>query len=312
LTLLSFLQQTVNGLSLGAMYALIALGYTMVYGILRLINFAHGDVFMVGAFVSYFTLTALQDHGWYPSLRTALVALAVAMLCAGMLGAVIERFAYKPLRSAPRIASLITAIGVSFLLENLGVVMVGPTPRAFPPVLTSRVVTGFGRNAETGVYAVPIDNQQMMLLIVSLLLMFVLHVVVQHTQLGRAMRAVSFDADAARLMGIDVDAIISRTFVVGSMLAAAAGLMYGMMYPKVEPYMGIMPGLKAFVAAVLGGIGNIPGAMLGGFLMGLAETYIAGVPSLSTYKDAAAFAILIGILLVRPAGLMGKGLVEKV
>lgn len=298
-----YVQQAVNGVSLGAMYALIALGYTMVYGILRLINFAHGDVFMVGAFVSYFAISALQQRDAPGGLGVALLALVAAMSVCALLGVAIERLAYRPLRGAPRIASLITAIGVSFLLENLGVVFLGASPRGFPTVMEERTVFFIGN--------VPVTNIQLLLLGLSFGLMAALQMIVQHTRIGKAMRAVSFDPDAARLMGINVNAVIAFTFVIGSALAAAAGLLYGTRYPKIEPYMGIMPGLKAFVAAVLGGIGNLPGAVVGGLIMGLAETFVSG-SSLSTYKDAVAFALLIGILIVRPTGLLGKGLVEKV
>jgi branched-chain amino acid transport system permease protein len=298
-----YLQQTVNGVSLGAMYALIALGYTMVYGILRLINFAHGDVFMVGAFISYYVIDALQK----PDQPGGLLVAAIAMLCAmagcALIGVVIERFAYRPLRNAPRIAALITAIGVSFLLENLGVVLLGASPRGFPAVMQERTVLTLGQ--------VKVSNLDVLLLALSFVLMAALQFIVGYTKLGKAMRAVSYDQDAARLMGINVNAVIAWTFVIGSALAAAAGLLYGLRYPKIEPYMGIMPGLKAFVAAVLGGIGNIPGAVIGGLIMGIAETFVAG-SSYSTYKDAVAFALLIGILIVRPTGILGKGLVEKV
>lgn len=285
------------------MYALIALGYTMVYGILRLINFAHGDVFMVGAFVAYFVGLALQAAGAPPGISTALMALLASMLVCGLLGALIERFAYRPLRTAPRISVLITAIGISLLLENLGVVLVGATPRGFPTLLEQRNVCWL--------MGVPITNYQLLLLGLSLGLMAALQGIVLYTRTGQAMRAVSYDADAARLMGIDVDRVISLTFALGSALAAAAGLLYAMTYPKVEPYMGIFPGLKAFVAAVLGGIGSLPGAVVGGLLMGLCETLVIAL-GYSTYKDAVAFALLVAVLVARPAGLLGRSGVEKV
>ncbi|MBM3461542.1 MAG: branched-chain amino acid ABC transporter permease [Armatimonadetes bacterium] len=306
----TFVQHSVNGLQLGLMYALIALGYTMVYGILRLINFAHGDVFMVGAYAAYFVGTALTQKNpatgaalMGPGMATAMIALVAAMAVCALLGVTIERFAYRPLRSAPRIAALITAIGVSFLLENLCVVMLGATPRGFPTLIHKHDVFS--------VAGVPISNYQVMLFILSLLLMGALQYIVQHTMVGKAMRAVSFDQDAARLMGINVNAVIAWTFVIGSALAAAAGMLYAMNYPKVEPYMGIFPGLKAFVAAVVGGIGNIPGAVAGALIMGFAETLVIAL-GYSTYRDAVAFALLIVILFIRPTGILGKGLVEKV
>lgn len=290
------LQQLINGIQLGSIYALIALGYTMVYGIVRLINFAHGDVYMVGAFIGYFVA---QPGALGPSFIPALI---LAMLGSALLGVIIERAAYKPLRAAPRIAALTTAIGVSLFLENFTRYAVGPNPRPFPPLFEQKTYEWFG---------LQISNVTIIVLAVSLLLMVLLQYIVHRTMVGKAMRAVSFDKDAARLMGINVDLIISITFAIGSALAAAAGVLVGVAYPLINPYMGIMPGLKAFVAAVLGGIGIIPGAMVGGLIMGVSEQLVAGyLPS--TYKDAFAFAILIIILLVKPAGLFGKAVSEKV
>lgn len=288
------LQQLINGVSLGSIYALIALGYTMVYGIMKLINFAHGDIYMVGAYVGFFATTAFQ--------MSFVPALFLSMIAAGVAGMIIERVAYRPLRYAPKIAILITAIGVSLLLEYGGMLLLSPQPRTFPAVFPSELYH-FG--------GLVINNQQVVILVVSLLLMVLLTYVVNHTKVGKAMRAVSFDTDAARLMGINVDMIISFTFGIGSALAAAAGVLVGVYYNSIDPLMGIMPGLKAFVAAVLGGIGVIPGAMLGGVILGVIEALVSGFIS-STFRDAAAFAILIIILLFRPTGLLGKNVREKV
>lgn len=288
------IQQLINGLSLGSIYALIALGYTMVYGIIKLINFAHGDIYMLGAYLGFFA-TSVFKMPFIPALITAMVGAAIA-------GMIIERFAYRPLRNAPRIAVLITAIGVSLFLEYGGMWLVSPQPRTFPAVFESQTynIGGF-----------IVNNQQIVILVVAVILMLVLTYVINRTKTGRAMRAVSFDADAARLMGIDVNRVISFTFGVGSALAAAAGVLVGIYYNSIDPLMGIMPGLKAFVAAVLGGIGVIPGAMAGGVILGVIEALVSGFIS-STFRDAAAFAILIIILLFKPSGLFGKNVREKV
>lgn len=292
--MVEFLQQMINGISLGSVYALIALGYTMVYGIIRLINFAHGDIYMVGAYIGFFA-TAVLKLPFIPAFFLAMVGCAV-------LGIVIERVAYKPLRYAPMITLLITAIGVSFLLEYGMTWGVSPQPRSYPELLSSYQMNIFG---------LIITAQQLFILAVAFVLMIGLHLLVQFTKAGKAMRAVSFDKDAAALMGINVDSVISFTFALGSALAGAAGLLVGVYYNRIDPLMGVMPGLKAFVAAVLGGIGIIPGAMVGGLLMGVAETLVSGFLS-STYRDAVAFAILIVILLVKPTGLLGKKAQEKV
>ncbi|GMB00124.1 branched-chain amino acid ABC transporter permease [Pelosinus sp. IPA-1] len=289
-----FIQQLINGISLGSIYALIALGYTMVYGIIKLINFAHGDIYMVGAYVAFFATTALK-LSFFP-------ALIISMVVAAVVGMTIERLAYRPLRKAPKIAILITAIGVSLLLEYGGMLLVTPQPRTFPALFESQVFN-FGN--------IVVNSQQVIILAISVVLMIILTYVVQRTKIGKAMRAVSFDTDAARLMGIDVDRVISITFAIGSALAAAAGMLVGVYYNSIDPLMGIMPGLKAFVAAVLGGIGVIPGAMLGGIIMGIIEAMVSGFIS-STFRDAAAFAILIIILLFKPSGLLGKNVREKV
>jgi branched-chain amino acid transport system permease protein len=297
-----FLQQLVNGVTWGSVYALIALGYTMVYGILRLINFAHGDVYMLGAFFGLFAARALgaSEH---PSAASALVVLLVAMVGCGLVGVVIERAAYKPVRRSSRLAALITAIGVSLLLENGGILIFGPDPKFFPQIIPARQIDlGAG---------VTISNQQILILVISVALMVSLRFIVLHTRVGKAMRAVSHNHTAAALMGISVDRIITFTFMIGSMLAAAAGVLVALQNPKIDPLMGIMPGLKAFVAAVLGGIGNIPGAVLGGLVMGIAEVMVVGYVS-PAYRDAIAFVLLIVILLVRPAGILGQQVAEKV
>jgi len=296
----TFLQQLMNGLSLGSIYALIALGYTMVYGILRLINFAHGDVYMVGAYVGYYI--SLKLKGDKPSIISAAVVMLGAMAGAALLGLIIERFAYRPLRKAARLTLLVTAIFVSLLLENGGQLVFGPDPKFFPSLAprTDFLVAG-----------VRITSEQLAVIGVSLLLMVLLRAFVQNTRTGKAMRAVSFNLDAAKLMGISTDWIIAVTFALGSALAAAAGVLIGMQIPKIDPLMGIVYGLKAFVAAVLGGIGNIPGAVLGGLLIGVSEVMVVGYLS-STYRDAIAFGILILVLLLRPQGILGRVQKEKV
>ncbi|MBA3849405.1 MAG: branched-chain amino acid ABC transporter permease [Opitutus sp.] len=293
-----FLQQLINGVSLGAIFALIALGYTMVYGVLRFINFAHADVFMVGAFVGYYAGRLVPEH----TVWGGLAALAVAMVACAALGVVIERLAYRPLRGGPTLNVLITAIGVSLLLENLGQYLFGATPRPFPelfPVATYDL---------GGVY---VSSHQLVVIGVTLLLLFALRFIVLRTKIGTAMRAVSLNKQAASLVGINNDLVISFTFALGSALAAAGGILYALNYPSIDPLMGVLPGLKAFVAAVLGGIGSIPGAALGGLLLGVVETFVNG-SEWSTYKDAIAFALLILILLFRPAGLLGHHAKEKV
>ncbi|MFA7463253.1 MAG: branched-chain amino acid ABC transporter permease [Anaerovoracaceae bacterium] len=287
-----FIQQLVNRLSLGSIYALIALGYTMVYGIVKLINFAHGEILMVGAYTAYYVLRTV---GASP-LGLAL-AFAAAMIVCGITGITIERFAYRPLRSSPRLNSLITAIAMSLILQN-GVRVLpfaGPNPRQFPTMDT--IMVPFG--------AVSVSNIQIIVITVSIVLMLILNYIINWTKTGKAMRAVSFDMQAASLMGISVNRIIAFTFALGSVLAAAGGILYATAYPQIEPTMGAMPGLKAFVAAVLGGIGSVPGAMLGGYILGVAETMTKGFLS-SQFADAISFSILILILLVKPTGIMGQ------
>jgi branched-chain amino acid transport system permease protein len=320
----TFLQQLINGVSLGAIYSLIALGYTMVYGVLKLINFAHGDVYMVGAFMGYYLANGLGARGaqaigasaegfiargllgtgtMEPSLITALVIMLLAMAICAVLGVIIERFAYRPVRKYSRLTALITAIGVSLLLENGGQVVFGADPKFFPELFRKRNIDLFG--------GASINTADIIVLLIALALMIGLQFVVFRTKTGRAMRAVSFNLQSAKLMGINTDRIIMFTFALGSALAAAAGVLVAIRIPRIDPLMGILVGLKAFVAAVLGGIGNIPGAVLGGLLIGITETMVAGYLS-STYKDAVAFAILILILLFRPSGLLGSVAQEKV
>jgi branched-chain amino acid transport system permease protein len=297
----TFLQQVINGLSLGAIYALIALGYTMVYGVLRLINFAHGDVYMLGAFAGYFLANALKlDTN--PSILGAILVTIGAMAACAVVGILIERFAYRPVRHHSRLTSLITAIGVSLFLEYGGQVVFGATPRFFPQMVRSEIYSLGG---------VQITNQSLLIIVVAVVMMFGLHFIVHRTKIGKAMRATSFNLPVATLMGINTDFVIAFTFALGSALAAAAGVLVALSIPRIDPLMGLMTGLKAFVAAVLGGIGNIPGAMLGGMLIGLMETALSAT-AYSTYRDAVAFAVLILILLVRPAGILGTAGPEKV
>ena len=297
----TFFQQLINGLSLGAIYALIALGYTMVYGVLRLINFAHGDVYMLGAFAGYFLANALELDA-NPSVVWAIVVTIGSMAICAAIGVVIERFAYRPVRHHTRLASLITAIGVSLLLEYGGQVVFGATPRFFPQMI---------RSATYSLGGVQITNQNLLIILVAVVMMFGLQFVVHRTRIGKAMRATSYNLSVAKLMGINTHFIIAFTFALGSALAAAGGVMVALAIPRIDPLMGLMTGLKAFVAAVLGGIGNIPGAMVGGVLIGLMETAI-GATSYSTYRDAMAFGVLILILLFRPAGILGTASIEKV
>jgi branched-chain amino acid transport system permease protein len=302
------LQQVVNGLALGSIYALISLGYTMVYGIVRLINFAHGDLLTLGAFIAYFFILAV---GINPITLT--LAMVLAMVITPLFGYSLERFAYRPLREAPRINSLITAIGASILIENgLRVIpFIGTEFRRFPTLTLNQWVLMQNLDEHGQLIKVTVSQTQLLVFAVAALLMLVLVLIVDKTKTGKAMRATSYDMKAAALMGINVNRIVSITFIIGSALAAAAGILFASSYPQIEPYMGIMPGLKAFVAAVLGGIGSIPGAMLGGLILGLAETLTKGFIS-SQLSDAVVFLILIIILMVRPSGLLGQTIKEKV
>jgi branched-chain amino acid transport system permease protein len=306
----TFVQQLINGLNIGAIYALIALGYTMVYGILRLINFAHGDIYMIGAFAGYYLALQLGLAA-SPSVVSLGIVLVGSMAVAAVVGMGIERFAYRPVRKFSRMTTLITAIGVSLFIEYIFVAVRGATPTAFPDFLGSQSEPPyrlFGNAA--------ISKAQILIFGVSVALMLVLQFIVYRTRVGTAMRAVSFNLNSAKLMGINTDAIISLTFAIGSALAAAGGVLTAQYNPNIEPLMGVLTGLKAFVAAVLGGIGNIPGAVLGGLLIGAAETFVVAygenIGIASTYRDAVAFAILIFVLLLRPAGLLGTTVQEKV
>jgi branched-chain amino acid transport system permease protein len=298
----SLLQHLINGIAFGSIYALIALGYTLVYGILRLINFAHGDLIMVGAYTGLFAALQIGAAN-NPSLAGFCLVLLASMAVAGCLGLAIERFAYRPLRQAPRINLLMTAVGVSLLLENLGQIFFKPDPRAFPAILPAAVLLQWGQ--------VAVNNHQAMVLAVSLVLMLALEWIVLRTSLGRAMRAASHSHETAALVGVPVNRVIAFTFFVGSCLAAAAGILMSVSYPRVDPFMGILPGLKAFVAAVLGGIGNLRGAVAGALILGLAEELVAGYFS-SSYRDALVFGILIVVLLWKPSGLFGTQTIEKV
>lgn len=266
----------------------------MVYGIINLINFAHGDIYMLGAFFAYYVINA-----WHFNFITALLS---AMIVGAVSGVVIEYFAYRPLRKSPRIAVLITAIGVSFLLENGMSYFVGSNARSFPQVI-EQVNYVFG--------GVQISNIQILILVTALILMVSLQLIIKETKMGRAMRAVSVDPAAAELVGVNVNHTISFTFALGSALAGAAGVLIGMYYNQIDPLMGMTPGIKAFVAAVLGGIGSVPGASLGGFLIGILETFFQSI-GLSAYKDAVVYLVLIVILLFLPAGIFGKNAKEKV
>jgi branched-chain amino acid transport system permease protein len=292
---MELVQQIINGISLGSIYALIALGYTMVYGIVKLINFAHGDIFMIGSFIGFYSITILNLR-LFP-------ALILSMVVCAIFGVLIERIAYKPLRNATRIAALITAIGVSLFIENGFIYIRGAQPVAYPgDILPIKNIEWFG---------LTISSQSLSILGISITLMILLQLIVHKTKIGKAMRAVSLDYDAARLMGINVNNTISATFAIGSALAGAAGVIFGLYYIKIEPLMGIIPGLKAFIAAVLGGIGLIPGAMVGGLLLGLIESLVSAA-GFSLWRDGVAFIVLILILIFRPSGLLGKNTKEKV
>jgi len=292
-----FFQHLANGLSLGSLYALIAIGYTMVYGILRLINFAHGEIFMIGVYIAFYLVT-LFVLPWF-----AAFVVALGITC--ILGMGVERIAYRPLRDHPRISVMISAIGASFFIQNLAIVVFGGRPKTFPvPPVFGKIITIGGVNIVSITFIIPI---------ITFIALAILLFIVNKTKTGMAMRAVSTDHETARLMAIDVDIIISITFAIGSGLAAIGGIMWGLKYPQLLPIMGLIPGLKCFIAAVVGGIGNIKGAVLGGFLLGLMEIMIiAFLPSLSGYRDAFAFILLIVILLVRPSGILGSVQGEKV
>ncbi|MBZ1513760.1 branched-chain amino acid ABC transporter permease [Leuconostoc mesenteroides] len=290
----TFIQQLINGLMLGSVYALLALGYTMVYGIIKLINFAHGDIYMLGAYFGYFFIKVLHLNFF--------IALILAMAVSAIIGVVIEYIAYRPLRHSPRIAVLISALGISFLLENGMTYLYGSDQRSFPQVI---------KTVQYHFYGIQVSNIQLIIAVTSIVLMLLLTYIVKNTKMGRAMRAVSADPDAASLMGININHTISFTFAIGSALAAAGGVLIGLYYNSIDPLMGMTPGLKAFVAAVLGGIGIIPGAAVGGWLIGILETMVQAT-AFSDYKDAIVYAMLIVILLIKPTGILGKNKREKV
>lgn len=292
-----FLQHLINGISLASLYALIAIGYTMVYGILRLINFAHGDIFMMGAYFAFFGVI-IFGVPWY-------ITFPIVLLLTAILGMMVEASAYRPLRDAPKISILISAIGVSFLLENLATVVFGGVPKPFP---TPEIFTDVIR-----IGTVSIQKITFYIPVITVLFLLGLLYLIYRTKTGMAMRAASRDYETARVMGINVNRTISLTFGIGSLLAAVGGMMWGMKFPQIAPLMGIIPGLKCFIAAVIGGIGNIHGAVIGGFVLGIGEIMlVAFLPDLTGYRDAFAFVLLIIILLYKPTGIMGEKIAEKV
>jgi branched-chain amino acid transport system permease protein len=316
-------QQIINGLLLGAIYALIALGYTMIYGVLRFVNFAHGDVFMVGSFSGFYIapylMKGLADEGtklpFTPpfaqySIPGAVCVLLCAMIVCALLGMLTEKVAYRPLRNRPRLTVLITAIGVSIFLEYAGQFVFGADPQHFPQLIDIHSIDNIG-SFSLASRNLSMTNLDFIVLCLTLFLLFALRIIVQKTKMGMAMRALSFNPTACSLMGVNNDAVISFTFALGSALAGAGGILFAAEYPSIDPLLGLNVGLKAFVAAVLGGIGNIPGAALGGFLIGIIETMVIAYWS-SEYKDAIVFALLIVILVVKPTGLLGKSEREKV
>lgn len=309
---MNFLQQLINGLSLGSVYALIALGYTMVYGVLRFINFAHGDIFMIGAFAGFYLSRWMKPIlGEVPGIWGALLIMFLSMMICAVMGILVERLAYRPLRERPRLNVLITAIGVSLFLEYTGQLVFGANPLGFPSLIQERTLGGVD-----GLKGLSITNTQLIVLVSTCMLLVALRFVVLQTKIGLAMRALSLNPTAAALMGVNTNVVISFTFGLGSALAAAAGIFYALLYQSIEPFMGVLPGIKAFCAAVLGGIGNIPGAAIGGVLIGVIETLVVGysndigIPP--GYRDAVAFVILILILIFRPSGILGKVEREKV
>lgn len=293
----TFMQHLTNGISLGSLYALVAIGYTMVYGILRLINFAHGDIFMMATYIAFYGVTVFM-FPWY-------VSFIVAIVLTGILGVILESGAYRPLRDAPKISIMISAIGASFLLENLAIVLFGGRPKAFPTpnILTDTINIG----------GVLVQNLTFVIPVVTVVFLFALLYLINNTNVGMAMRAVSKDHETAAIMGVNVNRIISLTFFIGSMLAGVGGIMWGLKFPQIAPLLGVMPGLKAFIAAVIGGIGDIKGAVIGGFILGIGEIMlVAFLPDLTGYRDAFAFILLIVILLFKPTGILGEKISEKV
>lgn len=325
-----FFQQVINGLQLGFVYALIALGYTMVYGIVRLINFAHGDVFMVGAFTSFYAIARFNLHtlperalpglpDWLSTFIGVIIVILISMITCAFLAFTIERIAYKPLRTAPRISALITAIGVSFFLEYYGALPFVYTnnfityKRPFPVqnwAISAQGITRVTAETPAPPQSVLITNIAVIIILASIFLLLLLNFIVRRTRIGKAMRASAYDKPTSRLMGINVDGIISVTFAIGASLAGAGGVLYAIAYQQIYVFMGIIPGLKAFVAAVLGGIGSIPGAFVGALIIGQAEVLSAGYIS-TPMRDAVAFTILVLVLLVRPTGIFGEPTTEK-
>ncbi len=291
-----FIRQLINGLNTGSIYALIAIGYTMVYGIIKLINFAHGEIMMFGAYFAFLFATTI------PTDLPFLVIVIMAMVLAALMGVATEKIAYKRLRTAPRISALITAIGMSLFLQNLALLIFKPQPKVMPELISKKAIIIFG---------IGVPQITLYTIGISILMMIILSIFIKKTKAGKAMRAVSQDKDAAMLMGINVDGIISLTFAIGSALGALGGVFYSIAYTQVYPTMGVMPGLKAFIAAVFGGIGNVGGAMLGGYVIGIIETMTKGYIS-SRWADALVFGILILVLLFKPSGILGKNVKEKV
>ena len=316
-------QQLINGLLLGSIYALIALGYTMIYGVLRFVNFAHGDVFMVGSFAGFYVapylMKGIAEEGrklpWTPpfaqnSIAGAICVLLCAMAVCALVGMFTEKIAYRPLRARPRLTVLITAIGVSIFLEYAGQFFFGADPQFFPPLIDVHAIDNIG-SFSLDSHNLSVTNMDAVVICVTLFLLIVLRLIVQKTKMGMAMRALSFNPTACSLMGVNNDVVISFTFGLGSALAGAGGILFASEYPSIDPLLGLNVGLKAFVAAVLGGIGSIPGAALGGILIGIIETMVVAYWS-SEYRDAIVFALLIMILIVKPTGLLGKSEREKV
>lgn len=294
--LTTILQQLINGISAGSLYALVAIGYTMVYGVLRMINFAHGDILMVGAYLAFFGISAFMLPWW--------ISFGTAIILTGLVGVLVERLAYRPIRNASRVSLLITAVGVSFFLENLFLVLFGGVPKAFPIAPIFHGVLNYNQ-----IYLPVVSIYTP---IIALVLLYMLLYILHHTKYGMSMRSIALDIDTTSLMGVNVDIVISLVFFIGSSLAAVGGILWSTQYPSINPLMGIMPGLKAFAAAVLGGIGDVAGAAIGGLVLGVSEVLIvAFFPSLAGYKDAFAFLLLILVLLVKPTGIMGKELERK-
>ena len=301
-----FIQQLFNGLSLGAIYALIAIGYTMVYGIIGMINFAHGDIYMIGAYIGLVTLAAIGTQSNLPIWAIIALMLLISVVITGVYGFVVEQVAYKPVRSSPRLVALISAIGMSIFLQNWVALGQGARDMAVPSL-----IPGALRFGADDAFQIFVPSSRILIIVVTVVLMILLTLYIRHSRMGRASRACSQDMQMANLLGIDTNKVISFTFILGAILAAVGGVLIALAVGKLNPFIGFLAGIKAFTAAVLGGIGSIPGAMLGGVILGLAETFAAAYIS-SEYKDIVAFGLLVLILLFRPTGLLGKPEVEKV